>query len=27
VSKAAKLGYALEDEGRAVLKFYRSQAR
>ena len=26
VKKAEKLGYALEDSGRAVLKFYRAQA-
>jgi len=26
VSKARRLGYDLEDEGRAVIKFYRAQA-
>lgn len=26
VNKARKLGYAIEDEGRAVIKFYRAQA-
>ena len=26
VNKARKLGYDLEDDGRAVIKFYRAQA-
>jgi hypothetical protein len=26
IKKAQKLGYILQDEGRAVLKFYRAQA-
>ena len=26
IKKAHKLGYILQDEGRAVLKFYRAQA-
>jgi hypothetical protein len=26
VTKASRLGYELEDEGRAVIKFYRAQA-
>ena len=26
MSKARKLGYSIDDEGRAVIKFYRAQA-
>ena len=26
IKKSQKLGYSLQDEGRAVLKFYRAQA-